>query len=138
MSFSISNSVPFSNINWDSFENRPTINKSMLFCTEKNWYDDVKCCMDGYSIEHIRDVAYEHGLEDTPEVRFLDQYPCINGLESDYFVDRIESMPSKKLPEPTESQFPNFECLSKAVFDGLSRVLPTPLLESIRPYLCRE
>ena len=110
----------------------------MSFCTDKNWNDDVKCCMDGYTIEHILDVAYEHGLEDTPEVRFLDEYPCINGLESDYFVDRIERMPSKKLADPAESQFPNYECLSRVVFDGLKKVLPKPILESVRPYLCQQ
>jgi hypothetical protein len=108
MSYSISASTSFSSINWNNFENRPPINPSMTFCEEKDWYEDVKCCMDSYSIEHVRDVAHEHGLGDTPEVRFLDRYPCVNGLELDYFVDEIEAMPSNvnNNPTPPESPYP--------------------------------
>ncbi len=137
-SFSVSASTPFSSISWNNFENRPPINSSMTFCEEKDWYEDVKCCMDGYSIEHLRDVAYEYGHENTPEVRFLDQYPCLNGLEIDYFVDKIERMPSNVRKEESEPTFPTFQCLSEALFEGLKKVLPKPLLDSIAPYLCRE
>jgi hypothetical protein len=138
MSYSIFNSVPFSSINWDSFENRPSTKGSMPICQEKDWYEDSKCCMDVYSIEHVRDVAYDYGHENTPEVKFLDQYPCVNGLELDYFVNRIEAMPSKVAQEEQKPQFPSFECLSQAVFEGLKKVLPKPLLDSIQPYLCRQ
>jgi hypothetical protein len=138
MSFSISASTPFSSINWDNFENRPPISKSMPFCKEEDWYEDKKCCMDGYSIEHVRDVAYEYGNQNTPEVKFLDQYPCINGIELDYFVDEIERMPSDVETKSPKPQFPSFECLSQTVFEGLKNVLPKPLLDSIEPYLCRQ
>ena len=110
----------------------------MPFCREEDWYEDKKCCMDGYSIEHVRDVAYEYGNENTPVVKFLNQYPCINGIELDYFVDEIERMPSDIEKESPKPQFPSFECLSQTVFDGLKKVLPKPLLDSIEPYLCRQ
>ena len=138
MSYSISSTVPFSAINWETLENRPPIGESMKFCEEKDWYEDVKCCMDGYSIEHVLDVAYENGNENTPEVKFLDAYPCLNGLELDHFVDEIERMPSTGDKEELTPQFPTFECLSRAVFEGLQKVLPKPLLDSIEPYLCRQ
>jgi hypothetical protein len=137
MSFSISRSTGFSEINWSSFENRPQINSSMQFCREKDWYEDAKCCMDGYSIEHILDAAYEHGNENTPEVKFLDQYPCLNGVELDHFANAIDRMPSKVDKTPT-SEFPTFECISETIFEGLKKVLPQTILEFIEPYLCKS
>lgn len=83
MSFSISSSTQFSEINWDSLENRPTINESMTFCEEKDWNSDSRCCMDRYSIEHVLDVAHENNLWNMPEVKFLEAYHCINGPELD-------------------------------------------------------
>ncbi len=35
MSYSVSPTTTFANINWDSFENRPSIDPSMPFCTKK-------------------------------------------------------------------------------------------------------
>lgn len=138
MSFSISNSVPFSGINWDSLENRPPMKSGMLVCKEKDWYEDKKCCMDGYSIEHVLEVANDYGLGDTPEVQFLNEYPCVNGLELDYFVDQIERMEPKTTPEEEElKKWPTFECLTKPIFEGLKKVLPQPLLDKIEPYLCK-
>ena len=137
MTFSVSDTASFKDIQWNNFENRPQINKSMPFCKEADWYDDVKCCMDGYSIEHLIDAAYEHGNENTPEVQFLEQYPCLNGLELDFFADEIEGMASKTEQKPKPS-IPVMECVSKNIFEGLKKVLPEPLLESIKSYLCRQ
>ena len=81
MPFSISPSTTFASINWDNFENRPRINEPMTFCNEDNWNKDVKCCMDGYSIEHVVNRARKNSTEQTPEITFLEQYPCINGTE---------------------------------------------------------
>ena len=89
MPLSISSSTNFSNINWDDLENRPVINKSMTFCEEKDWYNDAKCCMDSYSIEHVLDVAHTYDLRELPEVKFLEEYPCLNGLELDSLADKI-------------------------------------------------
>lgn len=94
--------------------------------------------MDGYSMEHVREVAYDYGLDDTPEVKFLDQYPCLNGPELDRFVDEIESMEPKTTPQEEElEKWPTFECLTKPIFEGLKKVLPQPLLDNIKPYLCK-
>jgi hypothetical protein len=136
MSYSISPSTPFSSINWDSFENRPQVGGDMPICEEKNWYEDSKCCMDYYSIEHVRDVANDYGLADTPEVKFLDAYPCINGPEIDFFADEIESMEPKIIPEPEEEHWPSFDCIPKKIFDGLIKTLPKQLIDSIKPYVC--
>lgn len=61
----------------------------MPFCTETEWNGERKCCMDGYAIEHVRDMAYDNGARDTVEARFLDQYPCVNGAELDQFVEKF-------------------------------------------------
>jgi hypothetical protein len=81
MTYSINNSVPFSAINWDSFENRPRINEPMIFCNESNWEKDVKCCMDGYSIDHTLNEAEKKSIGKNQEISFLEQYPCVNGPE---------------------------------------------------------
>ncbi len=120
MSPSISTSVKFADINWDTLENRPTINESMTFCEEKDWYADVKCCMDGYSIEHVLDVAHENNLWDMPEVKFLDQYPCINGLELDSLADEIAG----RIPDPTPEPTPQpRQCLPVALFEQLKKLV---------------
>jgi hypothetical protein len=137
MSFSVSSTTPFSAINWDNFENRPPVKQGMPICEEKDWYEDSKCCMDGYSIEHVLDVANDYGLSDTPEVKFLDEYPCVNGLELDHFVDEIEGMEPKSTPEPEVPTWPSLECITKPIFEGLTRILPKPLIESIKGYVCR-
>ncbi len=136
MNYSINNSIPFSAINWNSFENRPQMGKGMPICKENDWYEDKKCCMDGYSIEHVLDVAHEYGHGDTPEVKFLDEYPCLNGLELDRFVDQIETMPSDY--KPKDYSWPAIGCVTKSIFSGLSIMLPENLMTSIKPYLCKE
>lgn len=83
------NNSTFANINWDTFKGRPTIDPSMKFCSEKKWHTDTKCCMSGYTIEHVLDMAYDHGKADSPEVTFLEGYPCLNGRELDSFVDKL-------------------------------------------------
>ena len=45
--------------------------------------------MDGYTIEHVRDMARDFGYESTSEARLLDAYPCINGVELDWFVRKF-------------------------------------------------
>ena len=74
MSFSISSTTSFSNINWKTFDDRPQINDSMPFCTEENWNQPVKCCMDGYSIEGA--IEENTGTGKRAGVKFLEQYPC--------------------------------------------------------------
>ena len=95
--------------------------------------------MSGGSINNLLEVAYEYGHENTPEVKFLEQYPCLNGLETDIFADIIDAMPSTVQKDDTpEKPFPVFNCLQVVVFEGLKNVLPKPLQDAIRPYLCRE
>ena len=123
MSFSISPSTPFTSINWDTFENRPVINKSMKFCEEKDWYADTKCCMDGYSIEHVLDVAHENNLWNAPEVQFLDEYPCVNGLELDSLADKIAGMIPDTEPEPTPTPTAPKQCLPIIIFEQLKKLV---------------
>jgi len=120
MSFSISPSTPFTSINWDTFENRPPINDSMKFCDEKDYYKETKCCMDGYSVEHVVEVAHQNGLWDAPEVKFLEKYPCVNGTELDSLADQIDGM----IPEPTPSPTPTEpkKCLLIELFDQLKKL----------------
>ena len=99
MKFSINDSVPFSKIDWSTLENRPYIDRQH-HCTEKNWYDNVPCCMDGYTVEHVNDLAQENGLQDTSEAKFLNQYPCVNGVESDYFYEKFTG---QKAPTKAEA-----------------------------------
>jgi hypothetical protein len=100
MSFSVSSSKPFSSIDWSSFENRPEIKDTMPFCTEKNWYKDSKCCADGYSIEHALETIPEKKIK-TPEARFLEKYPCVNGLELESLVERVSGgETSMEQPKP--------------------------------------
>ena len=137
MTFSISASTTFSKIDWNNFENRPPINDLMPFCESKDRGKNTKCCVDEYSIEHVLEVARKNNLEDMPEVKFIDQYPCLNMQEIDSVADKIDEM----IPEIEESnktpQLPKSECVTQSIFDGLKQALPQKLLESIRPYLCR-
>jgi len=138
MNYSINNSVPFSAINWNTLEGRPQVQnlgKETRFCEEKDWYADEKCCMDYYSIEHVRDVAYEYGNQNSPEVKFLDQYPCINGLEIDRIAYDIEALPSNKKPSE-ENSWPSLDCITKPILDGLKAILPKSLMDAMKPYSC--
>lgn len=135
MSYSISNKTTFAEIDWNTFENRPPIKRTMPQCKEKDWYADVKCCMDGYTIEHVRDMAYDNGYVDTPETQFLDEYPCLNGVELDYFVD-IVTAPQSNIG--TESESSTLACVSNTIFQSLEKILPKSLIDAIKPYLCRS
>lgn len=101
MTYSINNSVSFSAIDWDSLENRPQINDTMTFCDENNWDDpDAKCCMDGYSIEGaIHEGKFS---KSSPEGNFLNQYPCVNGMELEMLAEST-SRPTSKNPIPAPS-----------------------------------
>jgi hypothetical protein len=107
MSLSVSPSTPFASIDWTTFENRPEINSSMPFCTEKNWVQNYKCCMDGYSIEHAIEGTLGRSKR-KPGTRFLEQYPCVNGPELESLVEGIPrpgndptDIPSEPTPQPT-------------------------------------
>ena len=96
MSYSINNSIPFSAINWNSFENRPQINEPMTFCREDSWNSaKAKCCIDGYSIEHVLDET----KGSSSERKFLEQYPCINGVELETLADKIQGNGSSTQPK---------------------------------------
>ena len=139
MSYSISPTTIFAQIDWDTFENRPLIDKSMPICDEKDWYEDAKCCIGAGSMNYVVEIAESDGLGETPEAMFLKQQPCINGLEIDYFVDMLDRMGSRNPPEEDdEPKWPNVDCITKPIFEGLMKILPQPLIEVIRPYVCRE
>ena len=107
MPFSISPSATFATINWDNFEDRPRINEPMTFCKEDNWNKDVKCCMDEYSIEHVLNRVRAGTAGQTPEIAFLEQYPCINGpeLEELAFKGQEPAIPPspKTLDQPCDT-----------------------------------
>ena len=84
MNYSISNSTPFSAINWNNYENRPVINERSRFCSDSQQDNPrAKCCMDGYSIEAVLDE-----IAQSPERDFLSGYPCVNGMELSGLADR--------------------------------------------------
>lgn len=121
MNYSVNNSVPFSAINWSSFENRPEIKDSMIFCTEENWDQNVKCCMDGYSIEQAIEESANRGRK-RAGIKFLDQYPCVNGPELESIAYSLRPTPSGNssditptpLPESPPTNNDNF-CDSRAI-----------------------
>jgi len=116
MSFSISTSTPFSAINWDNFENRPPINESMKFCGSADRYKDTKCCMETDSIEGVLYVAHKNDLRNADEVKFLEEYPCVNWVELDSLADKIdEQLPeTTPTPVPTSPQPPR-QCIPMSV-----------------------
>jgi hypothetical protein len=89
MSFSISASTAFYNIDWNSFKNRPPINESMPACSQVNWEYDIPCCTDGYVISDTLQLASENNKLKTPEGRFLSKYPCVNSIEFEKIVDNL-------------------------------------------------
>jgi len=90
MSFSISSSTNFSDINWDTLENRPQIDTSK-FCTERVWYENTPCCMNGFEIEHVLHVGNDNGYTGSEEAKFLEKYPCLNGPELDSFFEKFST-----------------------------------------------
>ena len=87
MPFPIS-SDKYENVDWNALKNRPPIDPNN-FCTEQNWFEDSPCCMSGYEIEHVLHIAHDNGFGDSPEVEFLNKYPCLNGVELDIFFERF-------------------------------------------------
>jgi hypothetical protein len=83
----------FDRIDWTNLKDRPPIDKGRL-CKESEWWDTAKCCMSGYSVEHVLDTGRDNGFEGSAEMRFLQSYPCLNGVELDSFFERF----SKELP----------------------------------------
>ncbi len=75
--------------------------------------------MSGYSIEYVLDLAWDHGNIDTPEAKFMDEFPCINGIEIEYFTDEVTRKKS------------DFERISQTVFQLLRKVIPEPLLNCV-------
>ncbi len=117
MSFSVSDSTTFANIDWSTLKNRPIIDGEQ-FCTEKNWFDDVPCCMSRFSIEYVTDTAYDNGFGDSPEVEFLKQSPCLNGVELDVFLEKFSS----KTIEPSLSQSPNWNGTWSSIINSIKRL----------------
>ena len=114
MSFPVSPSTAFASIDWSTLENRPPIDKQQ-FCTEKNWHDDVPCCISGYTVEHILESAEENGLSNTPEAQFLSEYPCINGVEMNYFYERLTGLRAPEKPRPSADFLSN-------IFNGIKNL----------------
>ena len=93
MPFSISSDTAFKDINWNNLENRPSIDDSMIFCKDSDWHKSAKCCMDGYTIEHVLDISHEQSSHSSPAAKFLEEYPCLNGLELDRIVEELSNAP---------------------------------------------
>jgi len=98
MPFSVSSTTTFATIDWNTLENRPPIDTAQ-FCTKQYWFDNVPCCMDGYTVEHVLELAEQNGYESTPEARFLNKYPCINGVEIDYFYEKFTGQKAPQKPQ---------------------------------------
>ena len=84
------------------------------------------------------EVAEEYGVSNSEEAKFLEKFPCVNGIEIDFFADMIDRLiPQSKEPVEEEIESPTFECITRPIFDGLKKILPRPILDKIEPYLCR-
>lgn len=83
-------SSTFDQIDWKSFKNRPNIDPSNI-CREDQWWEQVPCCMSGYSIEHVIDTGRDSGFASSAEMRFLESYPCLNGVELDGFFEKFSA-----------------------------------------------
>lgn len=83
----------FDRIDWTNLRSRPPIDAARI-CKESEWWEPAKCCMSGYSVEHVLDTGRDNGFEGSAEMRFLQSYPCLNGVELDSFFERF----SKELP----------------------------------------
>ena len=127
MNLSISATTTFPNINWDTLENRPVIDESMPFCRDFNWEYDIPCCVDGIVISDTLQMAYEGGKEDTPEAKFLNEYPCINSLEYERVANDL--IPPASQDWKAEEEKP---CLlvqiSQTITQGLKAIIPKWLL----------
>lgn len=131
MAYSISTLTRFTEIDWNNFNNRPAIDSSMPFCNEKDWYRDRRCCMDGYTIEHVRDMAYDNRHQNTAEARFLDEYPCVNGVELDQLIDK---MAGSQTTDRKKTQSASFKSASQSFFIKLINELPNSLLKRFKNY----
>jgi hypothetical protein len=101
MNLSMSTTSTFSNIDWETFENRPVIDSSMPFCSSFNWEYDVPCCTDGSVISDALEMAKLQKKESTPEAKFLSEYPCLNSYEyedisSGFVMEYSEFLDAKK------------------------------------------
>ncbi len=119
MSFTISSSTPFSSINWNDFENRPPIDASMMFCEDGNRSSESKCCMETDAIDSVRRVAHKNNLWEEEEVKFLEEYPCINWAELDSIADKIDEM----IPTPESAIQEVKQTPLGALFDHLKKLV---------------
>lgn len=127
MTFSISSSTTFEQINWDNFENRPVIDESMPFCRDFNWVYDIPCCVDGIVISDTLQMAYKGGKENTPEAKFLNEYPCINSLEYERVANDL--MPPASQDWMSQEQKPCWlEQISRTITKGIEGIIPKWLL----------
>lgn len=97
----------------------------MTFCKEDSWDSaNAKCCLDGYSIEHVLDEtggSQKSGLER----KFLDQYPCVNGVELESLADKIQGdKPSN--PPKTSTPIPENKPCNIRVFSPVLRLQHHP------------
>lgn len=124
MSFSVSRSANFANIDWSTLEGRPPIDPQH-FCTEQNWYQRVPCCMDGFAVEHVLHAAHNNGYEigrgegvaGSPAVGFISQYPCLNGPELDAFFERFSS---SRAAQPSSRSI-NAKGILISLLDGIKK-----------------
>ena len=122
MSYSISSTTPFSAINWDTIENRPSINESMQFCGFEDRYKYTKCCMETDSIEGVLYVAHKYDASEVDEVKFLEEYPCVNWAELDSLADKIdEVLPETPPPPVTPPPQPPKQSIAMLLFGLLKR-----------------
>lgn len=137
MNYSISNSTPFSAINWNNYENRPVINERSRFCSDSQQDNPrAKCCMDGYSIEAVLDE-----IAQSPERDFLSGYPCVNGMELSGLADRAGFVDEFNEAVPAKTQPPQYSCDPKTIqaLQRLVEALPVKLgdVTSALPDLCK-
>lgn len=64
---------------------------------------EEKCCCDGYSIESVIERSYDLGLQDRPEVKLLEKWPCLDCKQLDVLVDKLNGIASAKDPKPNKA-----------------------------------
>ena len=139
--YSVSTTTPFSQIDWNNFENRPSISGQVPFCTPEQEDDPMAdCCVDWYGLEAITDQ-----MPNSPVRDFLLQGPCLNGEELIDLAESSEpSRPEKKptTKKPTTPKAPSEPECDKTMLKSLGDLLQlmpfkTDGLRKLLPELCQ-
>jgi hypothetical protein len=75
--------------------------------------------METDAIDSVRRVAHKNNLWEEEEVKFLEEYPCINWAELDSIADKIDEM----IPTPESAIQEVKQTPLGALFDHLKKLV---------------